>query len=63
MHPRYPRLLPALILIVLGVLFLAVNLGFIKGSIGALFATWWPLIPLVTGIGMLFRRGRRKDTA
>jgi len=54
-----PRLLPALILIAVGVLFLALNLGVIKGSIGALFATWWPVIPLITGICMLIRRGQR----
>jgi len=53
------KVLPALILIAVGVLFLALNLGLIKGSIGALFATWWPLIPLVTGICMLIRRGQR----
>jgi len=32
-----PRLLPALILIAIGLLFLASNLGFIKGSIGSVF--------------------------
>jgi len=53
------KLLPALILIAVGVLFLALNLGLIKGSIGALFATWWPLIPLITGVCILFQRGQR----
>jgi len=55
-----PRLLPALILIAIGLLFLASNLGLIKGSIGMVFATWWPLIPLAIGIGMLLGRGSNK---
>jgi len=54
-----PRLLPALILIAIGLLFLAANLGFIKGSIGTFFATWWPVIPLAIGIGMLLGRSKR----
>jgi len=54
-----PRLLPALVLIATGVLFLAANLGFIKGSVGTLFTTWWPVIPLAIGIGMLLGRGKR----
>jgi len=55
-----PKLLRALILIVIGLLFLASNLGLIKGGIGAVFAIWWPLIPLAAGIGILFRN-RDKD--
>jgi len=54
-----PRIVPALILIAVGLLFLASNLGLIKGSIGSLFATWWPLIPLALGIGMLLGRDKR----
>jgi len=54
-----PRVLPALILIAIGLLFLASNLGFIKGSIGYVFSTWWPVIPLAIGIGMLLGRGKR----
>jgi len=53
------RLLPALILMALGVLFLATNLGFFTSHIGTLFATWWPLIPLICGIGILFWGGKR----
>jgi len=53
------NLLPALILIAVGLLFLAANLGFIKGSIGSVFATWWPVIPLAIGVGMLLGRGKR----
>jgi len=53
------RWFPACVLIVIGLVFLAVNLGLIeKGSIRALFATWWPLIPLLLGISLLLGRGR-----
>ena len=46
----------ALILIVLGLFFLARNLGWIDGSLGALIATWWPAILVAVGIGMLVKR-------
>lgn len=46
----------ALILIVLGLFFLARNLGWIDGSLGALIATWWPAILIAVGIGMLVKR-------
>jgi len=55
-----PKLSSALILIAIGLLFLASNLGFIKGSIGMVFATWWPVIPLAIGVGMLLGRGSSK---
>jgi len=53
------KLVPALILIAVGLLFLAANLGFIQGSVGSVFAKWWPVIPLAIGIGMLLGRDRR----
>ncbi len=45
----------ALILIVLGVLFLLANFGLIP-RLGPLFAQWWPVILIVIGSSMLFRR-------
>jgi Domain of unknown function (DUF5668) len=45
----------AVILIVLGVLFLLSNFGWIP-RIGPLLATWWPLILIVVGVTMLVRR-------
>jgi len=45
----------ALILIVLGALFLAANLGWIP-RIGPLLAVWWPLILIVVGVYMLVQR-------
>ena len=45
----------AWILIVLGALFLASNLGWIP-RLGPLLAHWWPVILIVVGISMLVRR-------
>jgi len=53
MHIR-PRL-AAIILIVLGTLFLLSNLGLLP-RLGPLFAQWWPLILIIVGVTMLVRR-------
>ena len=45
----------AWILIVLGVLFLASNLGWIP-RLGPLLAHWWPVILIVLGVSMLIKR-------
>jgi lia operon protein LiaF len=45
----------ALILIVLGVLFLASNLGWIP-RLGPLLHQWWPLILIFVGVLLLVRR-------
>jgi hypothetical protein len=45
----------ALILIVLGVLFLLSNFGWIP-RLGSLFAQWWPLILVIVGVSMLVQR-------
>ena len=50
-----PKLVPALILIVLGVVFLLSNLGMLP-RLGPLFAQWWPVILIVVGAAMLLRR-------
>lgn len=46
----------ALILIVLGLFFLARNLGWIDGTLWALLSTWWPAILVAVGISMLVKR-------
>jgi uncharacterized membrane protein len=51
MKPR----IGAVILIVLGVLFLLANLGWIP-RLGPLFAQWWPLILIIVGVYMLVQR-------
>ena len=53
MHIR-PRL-AAIVLIVLGALFLLSNLGMLP-RLGPLFAQWWPLILIAVGATMLLRR-------
>jgi len=50
-----PKLIPALILIVLGIAFLLSNLGMLP-RLGPLFAQWWPLILIAVGVGLLLRR-------
>jgi len=45
----------AIILIVLGGLFLLANLGLIP-RLGPLIAQWWPLILIVVGVSLLWRR-------
>jgi Domain of unknown function (DUF5668) len=48
--------LPAVILIVIGVMFLLQNLGIAGINFGRLIATWWPLILIAVGLSMLFKR-------
>jgi len=45
----------AVILIVLGVLFLLSNLGMLP-RLGPLFAQWWPLILIAVGVYLLVQR-------
>ena len=50
------NLFAAVILILVGLFFLARNLGWTDGNLGAMLATWWPAILVACGIGMLFKR-------
>ena len=46
-----------IVLIVLGVLFLAHNLGYIRlAELKNLIATWWPLILIAIGVAALVSR-------
>ena len=45
----------AIVLIVLGVLFLLSNLGWIP-RLGPLFAQWWPVILIIVGVSLLVQR-------
>ncbi len=47
------RLIPALVLIVLGALFLLDNLGVAGIDAGQLLGTWWPALLIAAGIGKL----------
>ena len=50
----------AVVLIVVGTLFLLNNLGFTDVNLGRLIAkgvsTWWPAILVIVGLGLLFSR-------
>jgi uncharacterized membrane protein YhhN len=50
------NILAALVLIIVGTLFLLNNLGFTNLSLGRLISTWWPAILVVVGLGLLFNR-------
>lgn len=52
------HLVTALILIALGLLFLARNLGWTDLDLSRLLSTWWPLILIAVGVSLLFRRGK-----
>jgi len=54
-----PNLVGALVLIVIGVLFLLQNLGYGGFDFGDLIRKWWPLILIAVGVGMLFKRSAR----
>lgn len=54
------NLVPAIALIIIGLLFLANNLGWTDLSLGQLLATWWPAILIAVGVGMLFNRNADK---
>lgn len=46
-------------LIVVGVLFLAYNLGFLRfAQLKEIIGTWWPVILIVLGIAGLTQRGK-----
>lgn len=44
----------AIVLIVIGALALAHNLGYLDINLARLMRTWWPLILIALGIGFLF---------
>jgi len=47
----------ALVLIIVGVIFLLINLGVVPvAELRALLSTWWPVILIAVGVGMLARR-------
>jgi len=48
------NLVGAVALIIIGLLFLAKNLGWTDLDLGQLLSTWWPAILIAVGIGMLF---------
>jgi hypothetical protein len=52
---RQRSIVGPVVLIVLGVVFLLSNLGWIP-RIGQLLITWWPAILIVVGVSMLIER-------
>ena len=54
------NLFAAIVLILVGLFFLARNLGWIDSSIGTLLATWWPAILIAVGVALFFTPGEKK---
>ena len=52
------HLVTAIILIGLGLLFLARNLGWTDINLSRLLSTWWPLILIAVGVSLLFKHRR-----
>jgi len=51
------RIVWPVVLIVVGVLFLASNLGYLNwGQLRSFLATWWPVILIAIGVEQLIRR-------
>jgi lipopolysaccharide export LptBFGC system permease protein LptF len=51
------RIVWPIILVVVGALFLASNLGYLQwGELRSVLATWWPLILIAIGLEQLVRR-------
>jgi len=49
----------AFVLILIGVIFLLINLGVLPvAELKALLAQWWPLILILVGVAMLLRPGK-----
>jgi hypothetical protein len=51
----------AMVLIVIGIVALAVNLGALDINLVQLVRTWWPLILIALGIGMFFTPNDHSD--
>lgn len=49
----------AVVLIVVGTVFLLNNLGITRLSVPEIAATWWPVVLIVAGVSLLARRRRR----
>ena len=52
------NLVAAIVLILVGLFLLASNLGWTNLNMGKLILTWWPVVLVAVGIGLLFGRGK-----
>lgn len=56
MSPQWRGVSRGLLLIALGVIFLLFNMGYLSASFWWEAASWWPLMLVLLGVGMLFGR-------
>ena len=47
-----------MLLVIIGGVALAYNLGYLHFNLGHLARTWWPVIPIVLGISFFFSSNR-----
>jgi len=52
----HKKIFPALILITVGLYFLARNMGLLPHGLGRWLAQWWPIVPLIIGVSMLVNK-------
>jgi len=55
------RILAALVLMLVGVFFLAKNLGWITINASVFARTWWPAILIIVGGCLLWKTGKPRD--
>jgi len=62
MHRSFSGILWGLIFIALGAIMLFDRFGYLEFDLGHFLATWWPLILIIVGLGMILDRPRdRKE--
>jgi lia operon protein LiaF len=57
---NFSSMLWGLVFIALGVALLLERLGYMQFDLGQFLHTWWPLILIIIGLGMLIDRPREK---
>ena len=61
MRRKSSGILWGLVFIIVGALMIGDNLGIVYFDLGETLRTWWPLILILVGIGMIVDRGLEKN--
>ncbi|HBC46839.1 MAG TPA: hypothetical protein DEO84_05955 [candidate division Zixibacteria bacterium] len=59
---NFSSIIWGLVFIALGVVLLLDRLGYMQFDLGQFLHTWWPLVLIIIGLGMLFDCPRDKKT-
>jgi hypothetical protein len=57
---KFSSILWGFVFIALGLVLLLDRLGYMRFDLGEFLHTWWPLVLIIIGLGMLFDRPRDK---